>query len=362
MLERIAAAVADIRSSRSLLGTDEASVKSAVVMRLLGSLGWDPFDLEHVRPEYVVGSRRVDFALRAAGTNRVFIEVKRPSESLHMHEEQLLAYAFAQGVQLAVLTNGTTWWFYLPLSEGDWSQRRFFTVDLLAQEPATIARHLHDLLSREAVVSGSALRTANDVYHSRQKQAKLEEYVPRAWQKLVSDPDETLIELLIDTTEKLCGFRPEIQTIEEFLASIAAGDQVALPHPPAKPDRGAIGPEVSRTPKGPTTVSSNSRRQITGFVLFGKRESCRTWQELLLQVAADLNRRHAKDFSRIETLEGTKMRYYSRNQNELIKPKPIPGSAYFATTYLSSKAIEQRCRDLLALFGHRDEDLQVFVE
>ena len=81
-------------------------------------------------------------------------------ESLEPHQEQLLNYSFTEGVKLAALTNGTKWWLYLPLSEGSWEQRRFYSLDLLAQEPADVAGRFIEFLARERVVSGEAREAA----------------------------------------------------------------------------------------------------------------------------------------------------------------------------------------------------------
>ena len=79
------------------------------MLRLLSLAGWDTFDISQVVPEYTVGTRRVDYALRPGSPNTVFIEVKRPGENLERHQQQLLEYCFQEGVKLAVLTNGRTW-------------------------------------------------------------------------------------------------------------------------------------------------------------------------------------------------------------------------------------------------------------
>ena len=73
------------------------------------------FDVSEVVPEHTVGNRRVDYALRPGSPNAVFIEVKRRGENLDRHQQQLLEYCFQEGVKLAALTNGLTWWLYLPL-------------------------------------------------------------------------------------------------------------------------------------------------------------------------------------------------------------------------------------------------------
>ena len=69
MTETIAEAVADLRSSAPLGNLDEAATKQGIVLRLLSLAGWNPFDLSEIVPEYTVGSRRVDYALRLGSVN-----------------------------------------------------------------------------------------------------------------------------------------------------------------------------------------------------------------------------------------------------------------------------------------------------
>ncbi len=114
----IAQAVEQIRNTVSLSVLDESATKQGVVLRLLSLAGWDTFDIAQVVPEYTVGTRRVDYALRPGTPNAVFIEVKRPGENLERHQQQLLEYCFQEGVKLAVLTNGRTWGSIGPCSRG----------------------------------------------------------------------------------------------------------------------------------------------------------------------------------------------------------------------------------------------------
>ena len=86
MEEDLIKAIKEIRSDSSLLILDEASIKAAIIQRLLSLLGWNPFDINQVKPEYTVGSKRVDFSLRINSTNKAFIEVKRPNENLEPHQ------------------------------------------------------------------------------------------------------------------------------------------------------------------------------------------------------------------------------------------------------------------------------------
>jgi hypothetical protein len=138
-MDDLVKAIEQIKKDNTLLIADEASIKPAIVLRLLSLLGWNPFDVSEVKPEFTVGSKRVDYSLRINGNNKVFIEVKRPNEVLEPHQEQLLGYSFKEGVKIAILTNGFTWWFYLPLKEGNWEKRRFLIADFNKQSPELIA-------------------------------------------------------------------------------------------------------------------------------------------------------------------------------------------------------------------------------
>ncbi len=83
---------------------DEAATKQTIILPILQILGWEIFDREEVCPEFYVENRRVDYCLRLNYQNEFFIEAKRTGEDLENHQEQLLEYAFRQGVELASLT------------------------------------------------------------------------------------------------------------------------------------------------------------------------------------------------------------------------------------------------------------------
>lgn len=211
--------------------SDEAKIKQGIVLKVLFLLGWDTFDIEEVTPEYSVGGGRVDYALRVQSSPAVFIEVKSRAEDLERHQEQLLGYSFHQGVKLAILTNGATWWFYLPLQEGTWEQRKFYAIDVFEQEAADVACRFIDLVGNEAVRTSRALQNAEDLYRGQRKLRKLRETLPTAWNKIVDEPADLLIELINETAERLCGFRAEPELIAEFLRENRA--RLAIP-PPAR--------------------------------------------------------------------------------------------------------------------------------
>lgn len=217
MNEKLSALFNRIKADSNLLTVSEAQTSQGIVLPILNNLGWDVFDTSEVTPEYSVGGRRVDFALRIQSINKVFLEIKKTSENLDNHQEQLVYYAFQQGVKLAILTNGITWQFYLPLQEGSWEQRRFFTIDLMEQSIDDAIEKFESLLSRKNIDSGNAYQNAKSLYEGRQKNKIIKENLPKAWQKLISEPDEMLVELLNETLEKISGYKAENSQITDFL-------------------------------------------------------------------------------------------------------------------------------------------------
>lgn len=227
-MDKIIKFIEDVRSNDSIYEFDEANTKQALILRLLSLLEWDVFDVSKVAPEYGVTGLRVDYSLRIFDQNKVFLEAKKASEQLENHQEQLLNYSFKEGVKLAILTNGLVWWFYLPLNEGNWEQRRFYSIDILEQDPSSAAQKFIDFLLYENVKSTYALEQAEKIYKGRLKNKIIKENIPKAWKKIVSEKDELLIELINDTVEKLCGIRANEVDIINFIESVEVGAQIIV--------------------------------------------------------------------------------------------------------------------------------------
>ena len=256
MAETIAEAVVQIKNTISLSSLDESATKQGVVLRLLNLAGWNPFDVSQVVPEYTVGKRRVDYALRPGSANAVFIEVKRPGEHLENHQQQLLEYCFQEGVKLAALTNGRTWWLYLPLQAGNWEQRRFLTIDLESQMPDIVEERFTAYLSQDSVISGRAVSDAEDLVQSQLRVETTGKAIVEAWNQIVETPDEILVDLISETTERICGFKPEPELVEQFL-SRRVNALSSAPSPSAEPQL--------RLP--PTPSSKETRWEGTGSTL-----------------------------------------------------------------------------------------------
>ena len=235
MTEQLVKFLDKIKSNTRVRTFDEAATKQAIILPLLQLLGWQTDDIDEVTPEYSVGGRKVDYSLRLNKRDEVFLEVKKPSEDLEKHQEQLLDYSFRQGVKLAILTNGTLWWFYLPTREGDWRERKFYTIHLREQDTIDINERFTELLSKANIKSREALKYAEVLYKGRVRSKTVRETLPEAWNRTLSEPDPSLVALLVETTEKICGYKAEPQEVKDFLNQYRDHLHIVTKSPPPGP-------------------------------------------------------------------------------------------------------------------------------
>ena len=222
--------IKSLKSEKKHDSLSEEATKMKFILKVLSHLGWDPFNLDEVYPEQNTGGGKVDYALRHKNINKVFIEAKKVNEPLENHQPQLLKYSFEFGVKIAILTNGLTWWFYLPLHEGTWEQRRFYTIEINDQDAEVIANKFDKFLLRGNVISGKANENAKKSIDESKRKALILQTLPKAWEKLISEPEELLVDLISETTEKLCGFRPEDRAVVKFIAAeLKTGTRIITP-------------------------------------------------------------------------------------------------------------------------------------
>jgi len=353
MKEKLLQLVEQLKSDRRFVSFNEAATKQAVILRILSLVGWDTFNIDEVVPEYSIAGKKVDFSLRHSNTNKTFIEVKKIGEDLEKHQEQLLNYSFQEGVKLSILTNGITWWFYLPLHEGSWEQRKFYTIEIYDQDAEEIAGRFIDYLAKENVVSGKAITNAEAIYKSRQKGYLIKETLPKAWNKLISEPDELLIDLIAENTEKLCGHKPDHSTVEDFISANIS--KIEVFHRP-KIER-KLRPPIRKVGVG--KIESYIGKSVTAFIFKNTRYEVRFWKDILIQICNLMSSIHRNNFERVLSLQGRKRPYFTKNANELRIPEKIEGTEIFVEINLSANSIVKMCLDVLSLFGYSEEDFNI---
>lgn len=296
--------------------SSEADVREAIVLPVLRALGWDDLDPERVRREYPLGARRVDYALSAFGERpALFIEVKGPG-ALSGVERQLFEDAFHAGIQFAVLTNGQEWSFFLPAAPGSYEERLLYKRDLIERETGEISERLMRYLGFERVRSGDALKDANRDFEGLHKERIVRDALPPAWRQILEDPDELLVELVVERTTSLAGYPAPRELVLEFLSAIegASGHPLAsgTPLPRALPvagrpeDRSAAragraepkrqsgalavtaGPAAHRSEPAPAASLPASRSGPLRYRFEGQELTARSANDILVHVARTL--------------------------------------------------------------------------
>lgn len=298
---------------------NEAAVSQGIVRRLLDSLSWPVYDTDIVAPEYSLGGRRVDYALcHRPGKPRVLIEVKQVGQGVGA-ERQLFEYAFHQGIQMAVLTDGREWHFFLPAGEGDYSERRVYRLNLSDDDVEKIEERLTRYLYYDAVRSGEAIEAAQSDYRALAEKRQIRMTLPEAWKKLVESEDDLLIELLAEKVRDLCGIEPDPNTTATFLR-----ERIQL-----RDESSAATTPVSKARKTKQSARSTATTQrtleSTGYTLYGKVHQEKTAIDVLESVLRELAERDhdfLEKFASFPKPPRWKRPYIARTREKLYPEKP----------------------------------------
>jgi hypothetical protein len=393
MKKQIVSFIDELKSNKKVSAFDEASTKQAVVLRLLSFLGWDIFNVEEVYPDFSTNSSTISYALRIRNSSKIYIEVKRVPEKLDSYQKDLFNLASRDDVNLAILTNGITWWFYLVSASGNWKQNRFHSIDLLKQKPDIFVPNLIDLLSQANVSKGQALRTAKTLFQKK-KQKLATDFLPEAWNQILTQPNKIFVELLSEATEKLCGYKVDTATVEEFLhkrlenwliknttRSVAVspsidkeGTQIldldkllaATSEQKKEPSSASRKTLSSNDRKLSTTdtetiklAKSYSEKSIKAFSFNGNTYKVQTWVEMLTTLSNYLASTNNKDFEKVLWISNEQKARFSRYGDQLNLPEKVKKTDIYVETKMSPDEVVRTSVKLLAEFGYSKDDLDI---
>ena len=180
LVDTIETLKARISEHRSILQASEAQTRYSLIDPLLRALGWDTADTALVRPEFMVGGRRADYALLNAQDDVVvFLEAKSLGENLTSHRSQVAAYASELGIRYPALTNGSEWEVFDNLQMAPIEQRRILNVSLANEDSASCALKLL-LLWRPNMASGQPIEASEPIVgaHQPKSSARIAEPQP----------------------------------------------------------------------------------------------------------------------------------------------------------------------------------------
>lgn len=298
---------------------NEAAVSQGIVRRLLDSLAWPVYDTDIMAPEFSLGGRRVDYALcHRPGKPRVLVEVKQVGQGVGA-ERQLFEYAFHRGIQMAVLTDGREWHFFLPAGEGDYSERRVHRIDLSDDDIDKIEERLTRYLGYDAVRSGAAIELAQRDYRDLAEKRQIRNTLPEAWAKLVETEDDLLIELLAEKVRDLCGIKPDPDTTATFLR-----EQVQPASKASHSVRPASASQRSEFEKQSSERTQSSARGVE-YTLYGRSHRAQNAADFMVQVFdafAEHDSTFLQRFAALPKSTRQKRPYLSRTRDNLYPGSP----------------------------------------
>lgn len=314
------------------LGQSETATRLWAVDPILEDLGWRLRDPDEVVPEYPVRGGIVDYCLRSNGRNLVLLEAKRAGSDLTGHQEQLLGYAFAEHAPLAALTDGIQWWLYLPRADGDWEQRRFFSLDLRSQEASQAAEHLERFLGKDSVVGGDAVDAAQAEFDSQERDRRVRAALEVAWQRVLGDSEGLLIDLVSDEVQREAGHRPARETVHQFVLGKMRQETTS---PPA--NTASAAPNVVRRSAQDSRSSraDRPRRKAPGtsptsFSLDGRSRPVNNWPDLLIAVCNLLIEETGDRFA--ERISGLRTKTRFTPTPEGTKPRQLANGMWLDVT------------------------------
>ena len=331
---------------------NEEEAKFRILAPILAELGWDPFGTE-VRWEYPAGGKKgggkVDIALVADGRASALIEAKSPGANLDDHVEQVMGYAFHEGVAICALTDGLVWWLYFPLELGPPEERRFAVLNVGNGPVDQISDDLDTFLGRESLTSGRAKMRAEQVLSALREAAKLAKEMPRIWRQMLEAPDDDLVDLIGQRVYEELSLRPDRDQVVAAMRNrpIPSPRSSASSRPPAELQ------EPVPSPPSPTAI-----------MLWGERHPIQLHSDILMTVVEELYKRHADSFDQtVEPLRYQEWQWVSRDRERVAskKPKQTP-SGYFVNVHMTAKRQRQRWNRLLEAFGYSESDLQLLCE
>lgn len=341
-----------LRSDKRFTSFDEAATKQGIVLKILSLLEWDPFNIDEIQPEYAMGDKRVDFSLRSNNSNKAFVVVEKVAKNLKNSREQLMDFAAKEGVKIAILTNGITWWFFSPHLEDDFEEKNFLRIQINEQKPEQITQRFLEFLSKRSVVSGKAAKAAENIYQAKQKAILIKEHLPKAWQEIMKEPEKWLVDIVVKVTEGLCGYKPDKETVKNFLSSdIEIKSKIPTlikPEPTSKPQEEKKSVQKFYTGK-----------PINAFTFKGKKYMVKSWKAMLLKVCELINAEHKDNFEFLISLSTQEGDVFSKDKHSILISEKIPGTDIYVNVDLTPKDTLALCYEAMSLFGYKESDLSI---
>ena len=307
--------------------TNERMICAHIIEPILRALGW-PYDFSIVRLEYQTdGAKKVDYALCPTGDDPIcFIEAKAAGITLDVEsqeEQQLFGYASNRGVPIAILTNGSVWYFYYTQGVGRPKDRLVDKLDLIERPTKEAGAVFERYLGFDAVKAGSAKRALEEDHNSVSKRRKAKKTIEQAWNELIGEPDDIIVAAISEKVQSICGTKPSDDDVISFLSRVykfTIVEQV--------PEVTHEVPKVSKiSPLGQPSVRPVAERKVgvrrCSYSLLGREYVDNDATEAMISIFRKLGERD-KDFFRslAAAIRGTKRNHLAIRKEDVYPGRP----------------------------------------
>jgi hypothetical protein len=199
--------------------------KQAIVSYAIELLGWDTHNLNEVSFDYSISGKKskrsieaVDYSLQIKGDNKIFIQVEKGG-NMDRIEKSFVESAMKKKADIAVLTDGLTWNFYVPGVSDNWKDVEFLILDVAKGDSKKNIAEIQKFISKENTISGKGLENATKLHAVRKDNIEIKKSLDR-WLELIKDNDEKdllLKNMLSELIEKVAGKKPSTETIRNLL-------------------------------------------------------------------------------------------------------------------------------------------------
>jgi hypothetical protein len=200
------------------------------------------------------------------------------------------------------------------------------------------------------------------------------DFLPKAWNQIISQPNKIFIELLSLQTEKLCGYKVDIKSIETFLGQHEDEWLITdIPKTVTAPPSTSLESEISdgKDKSSATTsedipnnekerkIESYSEKSIKSFTFIGHSHIVRAWDEVLPILSDYLASTHETDFEKVLWISDNQKPYFSRYSDQLRMPEKIQGTDIYVETRMNPDEVAKTAHKLIVAFGYSQDDLSI---
>jgi hypothetical protein len=281
LTEKVSALQSSAQSQLPALNTLRKT-ENALLLPFFDALGYDPFDVREVEPEFDVGLEEqgmgtVDYALKREGVPLVFVQCEEAKTDLGTYDNRFLFQHFDDlEANIAVFTNGLSYRFYANLeAEIHTYDRPFLEFDLLDHNPAEIESLKR--LTKTAFDTKELLAAAYDLKSGR----LLRDYLVQQQES----PDEHLVRFMAAQVyegevsgEEVDRFRSVVQRVlNEFvgdgsdvhLTVVSREDESTTSTSEERPEpleqEGSDSPEQEEEPEVSASEAESSSDDVESF-------------------------------------------------------------------------------------------------